>query len=164
MSALALATILVAHLCLINAAPFSEDIQTLATTTGVNYRLPLHIKPINYNILLKPYLDENDPNKFTFDGECFIEVQATENTKQIQLHIKNLKISLAEYYMKEMQVKKNLPNASPHSETSIVVYNLSEELQANTSYILHYKYIGSMDEDMHGFYRSNYTTSKNVTK
>ncbi|XP_046806348.1 membrane alanyl aminopeptidase-like [Lucilia cuprina] len=165
MSPIYIATILVACLCLTYAAPFAEEVQTPVPAADVNYRLPLNIKPINYNINLKPYLNETHPKAFKFDGECYVEIQAQQNTKEIQLHIKNLNITVSEYYKKDTpSAKKNLPTATPNSLTDIVVYTLNEELQANVSYILHYVYTGSMDDDMHGFYRSYYKTANNVTK
>lgn len=130
----------------------------------VNYRLPSVIKPINYKIEIKPYLNESDPRKFTFDGECFIEIKAVQKTKEIQLHMKNLNVSEGEYYRKGGEVKTSLPQATPNNLTDIVIYNLSEELQANVSYILHYVYVGIMNEDMNGLYRSQYKTSNNEIK
>ncbi|KAM7359776.1 aminopeptidase N-like [Cochliomyia hominivorax] len=165
MSPISIAAILVASLCLAYAAPLTEEIETPVPVADVNYRLPLTIYPVNYNISLKPYLDESHPKAFTFDGECYLEIIPKINTKQIQLHIKNLDISLSEYYQKDTpKVVKALPKATPHQLTDIVVYDLEEELKANQSYVLHYKYVGHMGDDMHGFYRSYYKTSKNVTK
>lgn len=166
MRSLIIATTLVAYLYLTSATPISEKTETpVPAATEVNYRLPLTIYPINYNITLKPYLNESHPKAFTFDGECYIEIKPQVNTKEIQLHMKNLIISLSEYYKKDTPaVKKNLPNVKPHELTDIVVYNIDEELKANQTYVLHYKYVGQMDDDMEGFYRSYYKTSKNVTK
>ncbi|KAM7359496.1 uncharacterized protein ACRADG_013108 [Cochliomyia hominivorax] len=165
MSPISVAAILVAFLGLSYAAPLAEEIQKPAPTANVNYRLPLTIYPVNYKINLKPYLDENHSKAFTFDGECYIEIIPINNTKQIQLHIKNLEISLSQYYPKGTPNNaKDLPKVSPNTLTDIVVYDLNEELKANVSYILHYKYVGHMDDDMAGFYRSYYKTSKNVTK
>ncbi|XP_065372514.1 membrane alanyl aminopeptidase [Calliphora vicina] len=165
MSPISIATILVACLCLAYAAPFAEEVEIPAPAADVNYRLPLNVKPINYKVTLQPYLDETHPKAFKFDGDCYVELQALQNTKEVQLHIKNLDITVSEYYKKDTPAtKKALPTATPNSLTDIVVYTLTEELQANVSYIFHYVYTGSMDDDMHGFYRSSYKTAKNVTK
>ena len=166
MSPITVAAILVACLCLAYAAPFEDQVVNAPETKAeVNYRLPLTVMPVNYKISLKPYLIETDPKAFTFDGECYIEIQANQATSQIQLHMKNLKISLSEYYKKDTPTQKTtLPTATPDSMTDIVVYNLNQPLQANVPYILHYVYTGTMDDDMHGFYRSSYKTSQNVTK
>lgn len=133
-------------------------------TPGVNYRLPMDIKPIHYNISLTTYLHDAGRKKFTFRGECFIEFQVLKNTTQIQLHITNLIIMRGIYRKKTGGYPTDLPNATPHSSTDIVVYDLKEELEANEFYIMEYFYDGFMDKEEVGFYRSKYTTSTNVTK
>lgn len=166
MSPLNTATLLVAYLCFAYAAPLTEEVDTAAVPLAdVDYRLPLTIFPVNYKITLKPYLNESDPKAFTFDGDCYIEIVPRNNTKQIQLHMKNLEVSLSEYYKNDTPtVKKTLVKATPNELTDIVVYNLDEELKAGEAYVLHFVYVGQMADDMGGFYRSSYNTSKNVTK
>lgn len=130
----------------------------------VDYRLSENIKPINYKILLGSFLNESGSGKVTFDGECSIEIKVLKKTNQIQLHIMNLDISLSEYYKKNTTDKKVLPAATSNSLTDIVCYNLTEELHPNEVYILHYVYVGTMNEDMNGYYRSKYETGENYTE
>lgn len=133
-------------------------------TSEGNDRLPSSIRPSNYKIKIEPYLNEFDPRQFTFDGECFIEIQAVEDACEIQLHMKNLSISLSEYYKTNSTEKTELRHAPPNKSTDIVVYELDDELKANVSYTLHFVYVGSISDGLNGFYRSKYTTPDNVTK
>ncbi|XP_073817389.1 membrane alanyl aminopeptidase [Musca autumnalis] len=154
-------------MCLSTAAPLTDDVETVVPAADENYRLPTTILPVNYNISLRPYLLETDAadKRFTFDGECFITIVSSVSTNSLVLHSKNLKYSLREYYAKSNPtVKYTLQNAEPNSLTDIVTYTLTTALTANQEYVLHFVYTGTMDDDMHGFYRSSYTDNKNNTK
>ncbi|XP_073820070.1 membrane alanyl aminopeptidase-like [Musca autumnalis] len=162
------ATLAVCMCALGTAAPLAEEeVEPIVPAANEEYRLPTIITPINYNLTLRPYLLESDPadKRFTFDGECYITITASENTNSLVLHSKNLKYSLREYYAKNQPATKyTLPNAEPNSLTDIVMYSLTTALNANQEYVLHFVYSGTMDDDMHGFYRSSYTDTKNNTK
>lgn len=158
------ADLLAVCLCLSSAAPL-EDNTAPVPRSDENYRLPTTILPSNYNITLKPYLLEQDGAKrFTFDGEVFITVQAKEKTNQIIMHSKNLKFATREFWKVGQTTKTALPQVEPNSLTDIVTYNLTADMDINQDYILHFVYSGTMDDDMHGFYRSSYNDTKNVTK
>jgi len=133
------------------------------------YRLSTDIKPINYNITLRPYLLESDGQKrFTFDGEVFIEIQPTVKTNLVSLHSKSLTHSIREYWVKPAAGVKPTPltlTLSNHNqETDIMNLTTSAELAVNQVYVLHFKYTGLMEDDMHGFYRSYYVNDNNETK
>lgn len=133
----------------------------------INYRLPDDLRPDHYDINLRPYLLESDKAKrFTFDGEVFINITVVKRTNKIVLHSKNLKFSKREYCedIAKPQTCIALKEREPDSKTDIVTYILDAELPANSVYVLHFKYKGSMDNDMHGFYRSSYINSKNETE
>ncbi|XP_058975541.1 membrane alanyl aminopeptidase [Musca domestica] len=154
-------------LCLSTAAPLTEEVENIVPAAEENYRLITDIEPINYNVSLKPYLLDSDPSekRFTFDGEAYITIKPKVTTSTLVLHSKNLKYSLREFYAKSKpDVKTTLPAVEPNNVTDIVTYTLTSALVANQEYVLHFVYTGTMDDDMHGFYRSSYTDSKNNTK
>ncbi|XP_061386748.1 membrane alanyl aminopeptidase [Musca vetustissima] len=160
------AALLAVSLCLSTAAPLAEEVEPIAPYAEENYRLPTIITPSNYNITLKPYLMDSDGAKqFTFDGECYITIKSSVNTNNLVLHSRNLKYTLREYYAKSNPTQKfTLPNAEPNTVTDIVTYQLTNQLVAGQEYVLHFIYTGTMDDDMHGFYRSSYVDPKGNTK
>ncbi|KAL9898322.1 uncharacterized protein ACN427_006527 [Glossina fuscipes fuscipes] len=149
----------------LNYIPYGEFMEK--DSPDINYRLPDDLRPDHYDINLRPYLLESDKeNRFTFDGEVFINITVLKRTNKIVLHSKNLKFSKSEYCqdINESLSCTSFAEADPDNKTDIVTYILKKELQVNSVYILHFKYKGSMDNDMHGFYRSSYTNSKNETE
>ncbi|XP_030370710.1 membrane alanyl aminopeptidase [Scaptodrosophila lebanonensis] len=132
-----------------------------------NYRLPININPVNYNITLRPYLLESDGDRrFQFDGEVYIEVKPTETTGTISLHSKSLTYTKCEYWTKTTgtPTPQNITITAPNNVTDIWAIPLSSQLTAANSYIFHFVYVGLMEDDMHGFYRSYYTDDNNQTK
>ncbi len=55
-------------------------------------RLPIHVKPERYEIMLKP-----DLNEFTFTGQELISLILEKPTKEITLHAVELEIESAEF-------------------------------------------------------------------
>lgn len=103
-----------------------------------SYRLPAHIKPEKYEILLKPDLE-----KFIFEGEETIYIDLTKSTKKIILHSSELKIEC--------------------SEASVVYDEKSETATLSFAkhiptgkHKLNLKFTGILNDKMRGFYRSKY--------
>lgn len=133
--------------------------------------MPLKIGAINVFFLLannRPYLLETDPaeKRFKFDGETFIRIICKTKTKDIVMHSKNLVFSKREMWLESTPTNVILLNSTavPNPLTDIITYTLENELQENVPYILHFVYMGQMDDDMHGFYRSSYTDANNNTE
>lgn len=162
--------ILLAILCLglATALPFDKfyndvEITPYADTEG--YRLITPIFPVSYDITLQPYLLETDGNKrFTFDGTVTIEVNSTESVGELKLHVRNLNIT-EKYVMTATGTKDyDLDITTQNTVTDIWTFKLNTNFTANVIRKIYFKYVGSMDDDMHGFYRSSYTDKSNVTK
>ncbi|KAH8311145.1 hypothetical protein KR044_004573 [Drosophila immigrans] len=171
MMALRLAVLLTVCLAGVLADTRLLDLQPPATYASENweYRLSTVINPVSYNITLRPYLLESDAKRFTFDGEVFIEIVPTANTKIISLHSKNLTHTLNEYWQKPTTTataptKLALVVGNHNYDTDILNLTSTADLVANQAYILHFTYTGLMEDDMHGFYRSYYTNDNNETK
>ncbi|KAM8705010.1 hypothetical protein ACLKA7_009465 [Drosophila subpalustris] len=171
MIALRLAILWAACLSAVLADTRQLQLQPPTTYAAENweYRLSEAISPINYNITLRPYLLESDGTKrFTFDGEVFIEIQPTVATNVVSLHSKNLTHSVKEYWVKPAAganpTVQTLTLASHNEETDIMNLTTAANLAVNQVYILHFKYTGKMEDDMHGFYRSYYVNDNNETK
>ena len=55
-------------------------------------RLPLNVRPLHYNVHLRPDIYGGDPELFNFTGSVAIYVTCTRRTDTITLHMKHLDI------------------------------------------------------------------------
>ena len=60
--------------------------------TNKSVRLPIHISPITYNLVIKPDLES-----FTFSGNETIKIKVDKEVKEITIHSKNIEIETAKY-------------------------------------------------------------------
>ncbi|XP_041764059.1 membrane alanyl aminopeptidase-like [Anopheles merus] len=123
-----------------------------------DYRLNDDVWPTHYDIEIKPYLEqEGNKAQFTFDGSAKITVATQkQNVMQIKLHMARMDISAWSVTRKsDNTIIPTLPQTYDQ-ETQILTLPLSSALQANVEYVLSFTYVGNMDDDMHGFYRSYY--------
>lgn len=130
----------------------------------LNYRLSTDVEPVDYVIELTPYFENNINGKepFTFDGISNISLKASKSgVDTITLHKQDLKII-------EQNLMKNgetitIKSTKYDEVTNKYTLKLASPLVQNDVYILNFKYIGKLQTDMHGFYRSFYREG-NVTK
>ena len=113
-----------------------------------NIRLPMHVKPERYKIMLKP-----DLNEFTFTGEETIYLKLEKPTKQITLHAVDLEIESVEFIHKNKQIVAGKISYQPEDET--ITFTFPKPLQKGKSQLkLIFK--GILNDKMRGFYRSRY--------
>ena len=60
-------------------------------------RLPKTWKPTHYILNITPQMYGSDPSKFTFEGHVKIEMNCTEATSNVTLHINQLTVSCLYY-------------------------------------------------------------------
>ncbi|XP_058061851.1 membrane alanyl aminopeptidase-like [Anopheles bellator] len=123
------------------------------------YRLDGTVVPSHYDIEIKPYF-EAEPNKepFTFDGSTTITVKAVAaGTAKIKLHTASLSILAASVMLKSNSAPVQLFNQSYDEETEVLTLNLRSVLLTNVDYLVSFNYVGRMEENMRGFYRSYFT-------
>uniref|UniRef100_A0A182PTS9 Aminopeptidase N n=1 Tax=Anopheles epiroticus TaxID=199890 RepID=A0A182PTS9_9DIPT len=123
-----------------------------------DYRLNDDVWPSHYDIEIKPYLEaEGNKAQFTFDGSAKITVTTQkQNVMQIKLHMARMDISAWSVTRKSDNTVIPTQQQMYDEETHILTLPLSSALQANVEYVLSFTYVGNMDDDMHGFYRSYY--------
>ena len=65
-------------------------------------RLPIHLIPTTYDLVLKPNMYTDDPETFTFDGYVKIHMDAKQSGRNVTVHTNKLKIdeSSIEFGMK----------------------------------------------------------------
>lgn len=125
-----------------------------------NYRLPNIVIPSNYDIEITPYfVPENNKLQFTFDGIAKITLRTSSlNIMQIVLHAVNLNTTTnptlveAQDGFTSIQITGSVDTLLTQKRT----ITLASALKPNQDYILTFNYVGQINDDMHGFYRSSY--------
>lgn len=132
----------------------------------INYRLPINLKPFEYEIYLKPYIGTTEiygNRSFTFDGQVKIYYTCIQPTSQIVLHEKDLIISrvVLSYQRQDEVIARS--QFEHDLEREFLVINLKSNCVRNGNYILHIEYIGFLSNRLAaGFYTSSYL-DKNKT-
>ncbi|MBI2600294.1 M1 family metallopeptidase, partial [Candidatus Daviesbacteria bacterium] len=111
-------------------------------------RLPSHVKPERYKIMLKP-----DLNEFTFTGLETIYLSLEKPTKQITLHAVELEIESAEFMHQTKEIWAGKISYDKKGETAI--FTFPKFLQTGKGE-LKLEFKGILNDKMRGFYRSKY--------
>lgn len=125
--------------------------------------LPSAVLPKFYKIQLTPYLLESDgPKRFTFDGTVHIILEARiTNVKTIMLHARDIIIFGSSLEEKDSGNEIEITDQTESDPvTNLFNVNLASELNTTLTYVLTFNYTGVMGNDMRGFYKSKYTSSK----
>lgn len=122
-------------------------------------RLPRSIKPLAYDVVLLPYMNADN---FTFNGEIKIKFQVVENCKNVTLHSLSLRIIWDQSHIQKIDANgKTAENLSIHNqyfveEKQFLVLETNKELEANSFYLLRLKFLGTIKDNLQGFYKSSY--------
>uniref|UniRef100_A0ABM5FT72 Aminopeptidase n=1 Tax=Pogona vitticeps TaxID=103695 RepID=A0ABM5FT72_9SAUR len=116
-------------------------------------RLPRHVFPIHYDLLIHPNL-----TTLTFTGLTKIEITVTQETNSIILHSKYLQITKA-------TIQKAMESTGIDDKVVVLEYPpfeqiallAAEPLQVG-SYVVRIEYAANLSESYHGFYKSTYRT------
>lgn len=137
---------------------------TQTTDNGTKYpkdlRLPRSIKPVSYDVVLLPFLTSDN---FTFNGEVAILINVIETCKNVTLHSTSLVINWSFSHIQKLDENdKPAENVSITSqyfvdEKQFVVLETGKDLEANSSYILRLQFVGSIKDNLQGFYKSSYS-------
>lgn len=112
------------------------------------YRLPRNVKPIHYHLEIQP-----DLSKFVFSGKERVTVDIKESTSVITMHCVNLKIHKA-YLIQNDRIEK-VGRISTNKKKETITLFLNREIQGRAELYLEFE--GTINEKMHGFYRTSYT-------
>lgn len=131
---------------------------TASETKNTNYRLTDEVRPVNYDISLRPHFTaENGREAFTFDGSADITLSTDrQNVSSITLHSRDLNISSQAISHVWGDSVPSIKSTIYDEETHFLTFILDRALLVNQSYILSFKYVGTLRTDMVGFYRSSY--------
>ncbi|GIY37859.1 uncharacterized protein CEXT_664431 [Caerostris extrusa] len=123
-------------------------------------RLPRSVVPDHYDLELQPFIY---PGNFTFSGKVRILIRVLEATDNVTLHINNVTV-------REESVRLTGPNApslksvSEDKERQFFILHLGGELVAGHHYEVSMEYVGSLNDQLAGFYRSSYKDPQGETR
>jgi len=123
--------------------------------------LPDIVVPNRYELRLAPDLE-----RFVFDGHERIRVDVNEATSDVTLHAKELQISAASFTQSEG------PGEATAIDVEVIAYNLKHKTVTLTfpevlpvgPGIIEISFVGSLNDQMAGFYRSSYKDIHGVSK
>lgn len=129
------------------------------TKSFKDLRLPRSIRPMSYDVVLLPFLTSDN---FTFNGEVAIKINVLETCRNITLHSTSLVINWS-----FSKIQKLDENDKPTDNVSITGQHFVEEkqffiletgkdLEANSTYVVRLQFVGSIKDNLQGFYKSSY--------
>ncbi|XP_070557596.1 aminopeptidase N-like [Ptychodera flava] len=129
-------------------------------------RLPDHLKPINYRIMITPYLDEEDGDKrFFFDGNVRILVNCTITTDTIVLHAFKIDIDVDSVSVDEMNESDNIgvKDITTDQDYQFFIIKTEKSLQRGHQYNISMDYVGILNHsDTVGLYVGTYQSGEEI--
>ncbi|XP_014296929.2 putative aminopeptidase-2 [Microplitis demolitor] len=138
---------------------YHGEINEENVTVSNEYRLPTNIIPKHYNIKLTPFIV---PKNFTFEGRVEIIATIVNTTNEIILHIDDIQYNAVTLNVDGKHIKtKAITSDKKHHFISITAF---EQMVEGSELNITIEYIGNLNNQMRGFYRSSYIDDFNKTK
>jgi len=134
----------------------SNETAVLVERDTPDYRLPATVSPEHYEIRLTPDLE-----KFTFQGEQKVVIAVHEPVREIVLNAVELKIDHA--CLKDDSGTKIEAEVSLDEANERATFKFPQPVAAGR-WKLHIDFTGTLNDKLHGFYRSTYKDSSGVQK
>ncbi|KAI8341908.1 peptidase family M1-domain-containing protein [Chlamydoabsidia padenii] len=119
--------------------------------------LPTCVKPLHYDLWLKPHLDT-----FVFDGHVKVNLAVNEETNVITLNTREIKIISATLAFDDAVHSSTEISYDPKKTLAFLTF--PEAAPAQTQAVLDIKFEGILNDQMTGFYRSSYKDDQGNTK
>ena len=145
--------------CRINHNVSSQFQETLLTVTptekSLNVRLPRHVKPLKYEIYLTPFIEVDN---FTIQGHETILIHVLEErSNNITIH--SDKIQIYEYTLKVVgsdEKELKIDGIGYDLERAWFIIFFAEDLVKGDNLTVSIDFLGDLNDDLTGFYRSDY--------
>jgi puromycin-sensitive aminopeptidase len=121
-------------------------------TTANPYRLSGNVLPTKYNLTITPNLTD-----FTFSGNEIIDILTTEPTDRVSINSIDLEIADASVTM-ENGTSLIAQNIELDEKMETATFIFGQSIPAGTA-ALNINFIGTLNDQLRGFYRSQYTTT-----
>lgn len=156
-----------------NTIPISSVTTTMQTTTvppESDIRLPQSLFPIEYFLTIQTYIPSPSgltkyagEKNFTFDGNLTISFNCAIESQNITLLMNNITIHCFELSDMDGNNIELEPDFLYDDITQKLVFQLSKDsLKPGKNYLLAINYTGYLNDDLVGFYRSNYYEDRSV--
>jgi len=115
--------------------------------------LPETMEPLRYDIKLIPNLEQ-----FTFEGEVTVRVKtaAVLETREVIMHAKELAFHSASYSVVDGTAAVEAEEIRTHTKATTVTFVFPQALPASSDLDVTIRYTGLLNNQMAGFYRSQY--------
>ncbi|XP_015717477.1 glutamyl aminopeptidase [Coturnix japonica] len=126
-----------------------------------NFRLPTYVKPIHYDLEVKPEMDTD-----IYTGTVNISIALGQSTSHLWLHLRETKITEMPTLRKSSGQQIALTDCFEYKAQEYIVMKAEAALTVTDEsdpYILTLKFQGWLNGSLVGFYRTTYT-EKGVTK
>ncbi|MCH8351430.1 MAG: M1 family metallopeptidase [Chloroflexi bacterium] len=118
--------------------------------------LPATVRPVKYRIKLQPDLD-----RFTFQGDESIDIHVVEATREIVLNALDLEIASATLHCGGSENTAESITFDEERQTATLSFGQQIPIGDAT---LDISFTGELNDKLHGFYRSEYTTPEGEQK
>ncbi|XP_042891235.1 aminopeptidase N-like [Penaeus japonicus] len=157
------------QLRLSDAKAFSKDAPqrtsgSSETIPKMDTRLPRSLRPLHYLIQLQPFVNGN----FSVFGYMEVEMEVLETTSNVTLHMLDIVtkndtvkvLTLGGMAKREVGIKRHQYD---HAR-QFYAAQMEEELMEGKKYILRMEFVGYLNDQLRGFYRSTYKDVNGKTK
>ncbi|XP_042727279.1 glutamyl aminopeptidase [Lagopus leucura] len=121
----------------------------------INFRLPTYVKPIHYDLEMKPEMETD-----IYTGTVNISIALGESTSHLWLHLRDTKITEMPTLRKSSGQQIALTDCFEYETQEYIVMKAEAELTVTDEsdpYILTLKFQGWLNGSLVGFYRTTYT-------
>ena len=132
----------------------------------IEYRLPNHLTPIYYDLLISTNFHE-DINANEYNGSIKITLNCVHETNKIILHARNLRIvteTIEVIKLDDIDERDNVTRVDYDFEREFLIIELNDNLKMDKNYSVFLNFIGYLRNDMAGFFRSSYINENGEKK
>ncbi|XP_057260520.1 glutamyl aminopeptidase [Pezoporus wallicus] len=125
------------------------------TGDWTNFRLPTYVKPIHYDLEMKPEMETD-----TYTGTVSISIALEKSTSYLWLHLRETKITEMPTLQKSSGQQIAVNDCFGYEPQEYIVMKAETELSVTDEsdpYILTLKFQGWLNGSLVGFYRTTYT-------
>ncbi|KAG8519425.1 Glutamyl aminopeptidase, partial [Galemys pyrenaicus] len=134
----------------LGVCPASED----ASGDWKHFRLPDYIRPVHYDLEVKPLLEED-----TYTGVVTVSINVSKPTDYLWLHIRDTRVTKLPVLKKPSGEQVQVKGCFEYKKLEYVVIHAGEQLAANDGqgpYLLTLEFQGWLNGSLVGFYRTTY--------
>ncbi|XP_044535125.1 thyrotropin-releasing hormone-degrading ectoenzyme [Gracilinanus agilis] len=114
-------------------------------------RLPGHLKPLHYNLMLTIFMEN-----FTFSGEVNVEIECLNATRYIVLHASRVVVERVQVAEDRAFGAVQVARYFLYPQNQVFVVVLNRTLEAQRNYNLKIIYNALIENELLGFFRSSY--------